>query len=124
MKINKKTVTPPVRLTAGGIASRITPELQLRRAVMACLLWEDNFYIDGETVGDRIANLVTQVAPEKVAQIAIEARNAQKLRHAPLWVTRAMAKSDKHKPYVADTLAKIIQRPDEITEFLSLYDKS
>jgi 60 kDa SS-A/Ro ribonucleoprotein len=123
MKTNVKTVTPVVRLAAGGIASRITPELQLRRATMACLLWEDNFYIDGKSIGEHIANLVIEVAPAKVSAIAKEARSKQKLRHAPLWIARAMAKSDKHKPFVCDTLATVIQRADELAEFVSLYWK-
>ena len=124
MKTNRKTVAPPVKTAEGAVASRISPELQLRRSVLACLLWEDNFYVDGVSVGNHIAELVTKVSPEKVAEIAKEARDKQKLRHAPLWVVRAMAKSDKHKYLVAETLAHIIQRPDEITEFLSLYEKS
>lgn len=121
MKTNVKTVAPVTRLAAGGIASRISPELQLRRAVMACLLWEDNFYIDGVSIAEHIAQTVAAVPPAQVAEIAKEARDKQKLRHAPLWVVRAMAKSDKHKPYVSDTLAHVIQRADELAEFVSLY---
>lgn len=123
MKTNKKTLVPNVYTAEGAVASRISKELQLRRSVMACLLWEDNFYVDGQTVGDRIASLVQEVAPEKVAQIAVEAREKQKLRHAPLWVVRAMAKSEAHKPYVSQTLTQVIQRADELSEFLALYWK-
>lgn len=123
MKINKKTLSPSPKTAEGAVASRISKELQLRRSVMACMLWEDLFYVDGEKVGDRIANLVKEVEPEKVSKIAIEARDQQKLRHAPLWVVRAMAKSDPHKAYVADTLEHVIQRADELTEFLALYWK-
>jgi len=123
MKTNRKTLTPVPRTAEGAVASRISTELQLRRSVLACLLWEDNFYVDGQTVGDRIASLVTEVEPAKVAAIASEARNKQKLRHAPLWVARAMAKSPQHRQFVADTLADIIQRPDELGEFVSLYWK-
>lgn len=124
MKTNKKTVTPAPRTAEGAVASRISPELQLRRSVMACMLWEDNFYIDGQSVADQIAELVPQVNPLKVAEIAKEARDKQKLRHAPLWVVRAMAKSDKHKSLVSDTLEHVIQRADELSEFLSLYWKN
>ena len=46
-----------------------------------------------------------------------------KLRHAPLWVVREMARHDGHKALVADTLAKVIQRADELAEFLALYWK-
>lgn len=123
MKTNRKTKAPVKRTGGGAVASRISNELQLRRAVMACMLWEDNFYIDGQTVAERIAELVPNVPPIEVALIAKDARDEQKLRHAPLWVARAMAKSPKHRPYVASTLAHIIQRPDELGEFVSLYWK-
>jgi len=44
-----------------------------------------------------------------------------KLRHAPLLIVRAMAASEKHRPLVAATLERVIQRPDEMTEFLAVY---
>jgi len=39
-------------------ARHISPELQLRRSVLACLLWESQFYEDGVEIGGRIAELV------------------------------------------------------------------
>ena len=48
-------------------------------------------------------------------------REAMKLRHAPLLVLREMARSEKHRPLVAATLERIIQRPDEMTELLAIY---
>lgn len=107
----------------GAPAKRINAEQQLRRSLMACLLWEDSFYEDGVSIAERIANLVPQVKPEVVATLAVEAREKMKLRHAPLWVVRHMAKSDKHKPFVATTLAYVIQRADELAEFVALYWK-
>ena len=44
-----------------------------------------------------------------------------KLRHAPLLVVREMARHEKHRVLVADTLARVIQRPDEMTELLAIY---
>jgi hypothetical protein len=35
------------RTHEGAPASHISPELQLRRSVLACLLWESQFYEDG-----------------------------------------------------------------------------
>ena len=40
---------------------RISPLAQLERSVMSCLLWEDEFYESGLTIGQRIAELVAQV---------------------------------------------------------------
>lgn len=117
-KTNKRNVNTR-RTHEGAQASQINATQELRRTLMACLLWEDNFYEDGVSVADRIAQLVPQVAGETVAAMADEARNEMQLRHAPLWVARHMA--IHHPAFVADTLDKIIQRPDELTEFLSLY---
>ncbi|MBJ7405204.1 MAG: TROVE domain-containing protein [Bradyrhizobium sp.] len=105
----------------GARAIRFTPEMELKRALMNCLLWEDQFYEDGVAIADRIKALVPKVGPAKVAQLAIEAREVMKLRHAPLLVIREMARSEKHRALVADTLAQVIQRPDEMTELLAIY---
>ncbi len=105
----------------GARAVRFTPEMELKRALMNCLLWEDQFYEDGVTIADRIKALVPKVAPARVAQLAIEARDVMKLRHAPLLVIREMARNEKHRALVADTVAQVIQRPDEMTELLAIY---
>lgn len=120
-KLNVKRA--PVRTHAGAVAPRINPELTLRRSVMACMLWEDQFYEDGDSIADRIKETIPLVDPEKVSSIAIEAREKMKLRHVPLLITRHMASLPNHKALVAKTLERVIQRPDELTEFLALYWK-
>lgn len=121
MKTNVKVALPPVRTHEGGKAGRTNPEQELRRSLMCCMLWEDTFYESGVTIAARIANLVPKVSPAMVASMAIEAREKMKLRHAPLWVVRAMAACASHKHLVATTLERVIQRPDELAEFVSLY---
>jgi 60 kDa SS-A/Ro ribonucleoprotein len=37
-------------------AARINPLAQLERSVMSCLLWESEFYEDGQTIGERIGS--------------------------------------------------------------------
>ncbi len=113
-----------VNRTAGGtgsVADKITMEKELRRTVLACMLWENLAYENGDSVAKRIKKLVAEVRPEIAAKIAVEARQSQKLRHAPLLIVREMARTNTHKHLVAQTLSQVIQRPDEITEFLSLY---
>ena len=88
----------------GAKARRFTPEMELKRALMNCLLWESQFYEDGVTLAERMAKLVPAVAPEKVAALAIEAREVMKLRHAPLLIVREMARHETHRTLVADTL--------------------
>lgn len=114
---------PPVRTHQGGIARHISPEQQLRRAVMACLLWEKTFYESGIEIANRIEQLITKINPVIVANIAKEARNEMHIRHAPLLIARIMAKLDRYKFLVSGLLENIIQRPDELTEFIAIYCK-
>jgi len=111
------------RTHEGAPARNISPELQLRRSVLACLLWENQFYEDGVEIAGRIAELVPKVAPEKVAALAIEGRGRMKLRHAPLLLVREMARHKAHRALVSETLAKIIQRADELAELVAIYWK-
>lgn len=121
MKLNVKVV--PIQTHEGAAAQHINAEQQLRRSVMACMLWEDSFYESGESIAARIATAVAHCDPAKVATIAIEAREKMKLRHVPLLIVREMARLPGHKALVAKTLAQVIQRPDELTEFLAIYWK-
>ncbi|MFZ0210186.1 MAG: TROVE domain-containing protein [Roseiarcus sp.] len=105
----------------GAPAEAFTPADELKRTLMNCLLWEDQFYEDGAAIADRIKQLVPRVEPERVAALAITAREDMKLRHAPLLVLREMARHATHRGLVADTLVRVIQRPDEMTELLAIY---
>jgi TROVE domain/von Willebrand factor type A domain len=112
-----------LRTHEGAPAVLIDAEAQLRRAVLACMLWENQFYEDGVTIAERIAALVPRVEAAQVAALAIEAREQMKLRHAPLLLVREMARYATHRGLVAETLARVIQRADELTEFLAIYWK-
>src|SRR6185369_17095181 len=79
-KLNTLNLNFPPRTHEGAPARNISTEPQLRRSVMACLLWESQFYEDGVEIAGRIAELVPKVAAEKVAALAIEAREQMKLR--------------------------------------------
>src|SRR5580692_3689677 len=111
------------RTHEGAPARTISTELQLRRSVLACLLWESQFYEDGVEIAGRIAELVPKVAAEKVAALAVEGREKMKLRHAPLLLVREMARHASHRGFVAETLARVIQRADEMAEFVAIYWK-
>jgi 60 kDa SS-A/Ro ribonucleoprotein len=105
----------------GAPAKAFTPADELKRTLMNCLLWEDQFYEDGVSIADRIKQLVPLVEPERASALAITAREDMKLRHAPLLVLREMARHATHRGLVADTLVRVIQRPDEMTELLAIY---
>src|SRR5262252_375168 len=112
-----------VRTHEGAPVCNVPAELQLRRSVLACLLWESQFYEDGVEIAGRIAELVPKVGAEKVAALAIEAREQMKLRHAPLLLVREMARHATHRRLVAETLERVIQRADELSEFVAIYWK-
>lgn len=120
-RTNTKTVATPIRTHEGAPAKRINALSQLKRTVLCCLLWEKGFYEDGVEIVTRIAGLVPECQPEDVAALAITARNDFHLRHVPLLLVRLMASLDSHKYLVASTLEAVIQRPDELAEFVSLY---
>lgn len=121
MKTNRTIATTFPLTHEGGRASIITPEQELRRTVMACMLWEENFYESGISVAERIYNLVPAVDPVDVMQIAMDARNKMHLRHAPLMIVREMARHPAYRKFVADVLEQVIQRADEMGEFLAIY---
>ena len=122
-KLNTLNLNYATQTHEGGRARNISTEAQLRRSVLACLLWEQQFYEDGVEIAGRIAELVPKVAAEKVAALAAEARESMKLRHAPLLLVREMARHASHRKLVADTLERVIQRADELCEFVAIYWK-
>ena len=121
MRLNIFKPKPRPRTHEGARARVITPEQALRRSVLSCMLWEGEFYEDGVQIAGRIHELVPQVEAEKVAALAVEARERMKLRHAPLLLVREMARHATHRGLVAETLARVIQRADELSEFVAIY---
>jgi 60 kDa SS-A/Ro ribonucleoprotein len=113
-----------LKTAEGAPAVRINKVQQLKRLLNACMLWEDNFYSNGQDVATLMRELVREVPAATCAQLAIAAREEQKLRHAPLLIVYEMTLASKqHKELVGETLARVIQRPDEITEFVAMYWK-
>src|SRR5258708_23655317 len=109
------------RTHEGAPAKNISLEQQLRRSVLAYMLWETQFYEDGVAIAGRIRELVAKVPAEKVAALAVEAREKMKLRHARLLLVREMARLKTHRHLVAETLARVVQRADELAEFVAVY---
>ena len=121
LNILKLSHLATVKTHEGAPARSISAELALRRSVLACMLWEDQFYEDGVQIAGRIRELVPKVEAAKVAALAVEAREAMKLRHAPLLLVREMARHASHRGLVAQTLARVVQRADELAEFMAIY---
>lgn len=124
--INKSVKRPPVKTHEGGRAVTIPPLQELRRSVLACLLFEGTFYEDGVDIANRIANLVAKLCEKEkgarqVLDLALEARTKYKLRHVPLLLVREVARNWKWGTGLAEALDRVIQRADELAEFVALY---
>lgn len=124
MARTNKPVINRLKTHEGAPAQIINPGLQLRRSVMACMLWESSFYEEGEDIADRIKKLVHANKPQFVADLALEARTKMKLRHVPLLLMRELARhKSRHEIDYKFYLGNVIQRADELPEFLSIYWK-
>jgi 60 kDa SS-A/Ro ribonucleoprotein len=108
----------------GSLVRALSAEQELRRAVLTTMLWESGgFYENGEEIATRITKLAAQLPFSTVAALAIEARNEMKLRHMPLFLARLLAARPNNGRPMGDLLVEIIQRADELPEFLALYWK-
>ena len=128
MRTNKKATVAKQFTAEGGRAfDHLNAEQALRRTLMSCMLCENNFYEDGVSIAQRISDLANAVPLEKVSAMAIEARNEQHLRHAPLWlalnvIQRGSGAKDASS-IVVNTISGVIKRADELAELLAMYWK-
>lgn len=118
-KTNTKTPRRPIRTHEGGPAVHVTTEEQLRRSVNACLLWEDTFYEDGESIAERIINLATNVDEGFLHFLAKEVRQEHGIRHASLLLAVAAIKAGHRS--AGETVNAVVQRADELAEIVSIY---
>lgn len=129
-RINITPTLPTIRTYEGAPAVHLKPIQQLRRSVMANMLWEDTFYEDGVDIADRIkieveALLKADGGAQLVADIAFEARTQMKLRHVPLLLVSSLIvhNAPETRKVVADTIGRTIQRPDELGELVAIFWK-
>lgn len=118
--LNQKRTSISGTTAEGAPARKQSVHQELERSVMACLLWENNFYESGELIGQRIARLVAQADPQFVADLAVRSRTDMKIRHVGLHLIRELVRRPEGRKHAA-VLAQICQRPDDMTEFMSLY---
>lgn len=129
-KLNPVVKTTPFsteRLAGGtGMLSAKQDNLSLlRRVTLANLLWEDVAYVDGLKVSEEIERLIPLCNPKDVANLIVEARKSQKLRHTPLFMIVALLKHPdvSAKTLVKDILPSVVTRADMITDLFALYFK-
>jgi hypothetical protein len=117
--INRALHAQKVFTHEGARAVKISSEELLRRSVLSCLLWEKEFYEDGEDIAKRISETAAKCSKEFVSALAIEARKVHGLRHVPLLLLLDLVK--KGGPGVKHTIAEVISRPDEMMELVAMY---
>jgi hypothetical protein len=124
--VKNSSMEKDIRLAGGaGLRAAKQSNIQaLRRITLANLLWEDCAYVDGISLANEITRLIPLCAPSEVANLAIECRLVQKLRHTPLFIASEMCKYPEHRALVGEVLPKIITRADMITDFLAIYWKN
>jgi hypothetical protein len=123
MRTNRSVTLPPVHTHEGAPARHLAPLQELRRTALSALLFEDTFYEKGGAQAERAAALIAQCRPEDVAALAVECRSRMYLRHMPLFLVRELARRKGCGSFVAAALESVIQRPDELTEYLAIYWK-
>jgi len=122
-KLNVKAQTKN-RTYEGAASVPLSSIKELERTILTCMLWEDNFYERGEDVASRVKRLVKESPSLAVIDLAVKARNEMFLRHIPLLLLREVARSHKDVGNeLGKAITKVIQRPDELTEFLAIYWK-
>ena len=110
----------PIKTHEGAKATILSSEKELTRAVMTCMLFEDTFYESAQDFADRIKELCKKVSPQFLSELAIKARNDMHLRSVSLFLVRELARQNKGK-IVSETINAVIQRADELSEFLAMY---
>ena len=124
MKFNKRKTrslfsTGTIAGKTTPAAGKYTPEQALRRVTMANLLWESTYYQSADTIMARMEELIPQVTPEVIVQLALETRFEQRLRHTPIYLALQLFKHHGGAG-VADLLAKICTRPDMTMDALAM----
>lgn len=120
MRLNVAQRNTEVTHEGAPAFGHLSAEQALRRSVMSCLLWEDEFYEDGKTIAARIAETAEKVSPDRLAAIAIKARSKFNLRHVPLLLLEVLSRTGRGQALVADTVEAVVQRADEMGELLAI----
>lgn len=119
MRVNTARNIPREYTHEGATAKHINAEQALRRSVLSCLLWESEFYEDGQSIADRIASNAAACSAETVAALAVASRRVHGLRHVPLMLLLDLIR--RGGSGVADAIDGTIKRADEMTELVALY---
>jgi 60 kDa SS-A/Ro ribonucleoprotein len=117
----KRNVKTEVTHEGAAAYGNLSSLQMLRRSVLSCFLWEDEFYEDGQKIADRIVESASKVAPQQLAMLAIEARNQFHLRHVPLLLLSVLAKTGSGTSILSETIPEVVRRADELSELVAMY---
>ena len=124
MRTNVKRNVLTAKTEEGGAAyGNLSALQQLRRSLLSCFLWEDEFYEDGKSIAQRIVENAERVAPKQLAALAVEARTQFNLRHAPLLLLTVLARTGSGTSILSETIPQVVKRADELSELIALYWK-
>jgi 60 kDa SS-A/Ro ribonucleoprotein len=105
----------------------VKPWQRLGRLVSACLLWEDGFSADGQSIADEITTTAHECSVLQVCLWAREARSELHLRHVPLHLIVAALTHPRRKPddaaTIENTIYSVVQRADELSELVAMWWK-
>ncbi len=104
----------------GAATFTLMPQMELYAAVATAAL-SDQFYEKANTRLARLRELVGKNEPLFVAQLAVYARESLHLRTVPLVLCVELARLHRGDNLLSRLVARVVQRPDEITELLAYY---
>lgn len=114
-------------------SSNISQYQKLKRLTIACMLSEDDFYVEGKTIAEQIQNVCLELDQVQVLNMALECHEKGLLRDIPLFLIVESFKCKKRmKSYFycnnelmmpCNYIEKICNTPEKIIELLSLYWK-
>jgi 60 kDa SS-A/Ro ribonucleoprotein len=108
----------------GEKAYKMPAEMELYSAVCTASL-QPKFYVPkAKDQVEQIRGLVGKVDHEFTAKLAVYAREQMYLRSIPLVLAVELAKVHKGDGLIGKTVARVVQRADEITELLSYYQSA
>jgi len=107
----------------GALAWKTGPAAELYAAVVTASL-NVTFYESSDKRLECIRELIAQNEPLFVAKLAVYARTQMHLRSVPLVLVVELAKVHAGDDLVSRTVARVVQRADEITELLAYYSLS
>lgn len=122
MKTNRRAIAPHRTMEGAVSHTSQAPLDQLERTLMSCMLWEKGFYEEGKDIADRIVGSTARAVHDgyglQVNNLMVTARRTHGLRHAPLLVADTLAELGALE---GGSLSQLLDRPDQITELLSLH---